>query len=125
MTIVLDTGALIAIDRGDRVLGAILKRERLAGRVPRTHGGVVGQAWRGGSRQANLARLLGTIEITPFDEELGRRAGALLARSHTADVIDAAVTLLALDGDEIFTSDPQDIAALCGAANVSVDVVTV
>jgi hypothetical protein len=58
MTLVLDAGALLAIERQDRGVIALIKAERLAGRAPMTHGGVIGQVWRGGTgRQANLARL--------------------------------------------------------------------
>lgn len=95
--------------------------------MPRTHGGVVGQVWRGaGPRQAVLARLLAGVDVVPLDEDLGRRAGILLARSGARDVIDAAVVLLAAaDLDEILTSDPQDIAALVAAAGIHVDVIPV
>ena len=43
MTIVLDAGALVAVDRGDRLLYTLIQAERLAGRTPVTHGGVIGQ----------------------------------------------------------------------------------
>ena len=125
MTLVLDTGALIAIDRGDRTFAALVKRERLGGRVPVTHGGCVGQAWRNGARQANLARLLPSVEVVALDEDLGRRAGVLLGRALSADVVDAAIVLLASDGDEIATSDPDDLRILCSAASLSVDLLHV
>ncbi len=125
MTLVLDTGVLIAVDRGDRTFAALLKRERMAGRVPVTHGGCVGQAWRNGSRHANLARLLRSLDVVALDEELGRRAGVLLGRARSSDVVDAAVVLLALDGDEIATSDPDDLHHLCVAADLSVDLLHV
>jgi hypothetical protein len=125
MTLILDAGALIAVDRGDRTVAALLKRERLAGGVPVTHGGVVGQVWRGSARQAQLARLLNATEIVSIDEDLGRRVGALLSQSRTSDVIDAAVCLLARDGDEILTSDAGDLGALCSAAYLSVDLIAV
>ncbi len=74
---------------------ALIKHELLAGRVPITHGGVVGQVWRGGSgRQANLARLLPALRVSPLDLALGRRAGMLMGKARTADVIDAALVLL-------------------------------
>jgi hypothetical protein len=120
MTVILDAGALVAADRGDRQLHALLQRERLAGRVAVTHGGVVGQVWRGGGRQANLARLLAMIRIEPLDGELGRRAGALLGLTGGRDVIDAAVVLLARDGDDIYTSDAGDLIVLAEAAQLTV-----
>ena len=55
MSLIFDAGAFVAIERGDRDLVALIKRERLANRSPLTHGGVIGQVWRGGfGRQANL-----------------------------------------------------------------------
>ena len=124
MTIILDAGAFVAVERGDRDLVAIIKRERLADRVPVTHGGVVGQVWRGGAaRQTNLARLLAGVEVEPLDDSLGRRAGVLLAAAGTSDVIDAAVVLLACDGDEIYTSDPGDLTTLANTAGLHIELV--
>jgi hypothetical protein len=123
--LVLDAGALVAVERGSRDVIALIKRERLAGRAPLTHGGVVGQVWRGGGRQASLARLLPGLDVVALGADLGRRAGALLARSRTADVIDAALALLAQDGDEILTSDADDLRAVVAASGVHADVVDV
>lgn len=112
MRLVLDAGALIAIERNDR---EVISRLRLAHRRDDdvvTHGGVVGQVWRGGSRQAQLARALRGIEVAPLDEPLGRRAGTLLATTGGRDVVDAAVAALAGDGDVILTSDPDDLLPL-------------
>jgi hypothetical protein len=124
--LILDAGAFVAVERADRDVAALLKRELLAGRVPLTHGGVIGQVWRGGTgRQASLSRLLGAVEVTPLDDRLGRRAGILLASARTADVIDAAIVLLATDGDTILTSDSNDLRPLAVAATVHVDIVPV
>ena len=91
-----------------------------------THGGVVGQVWRGGSgRQANLARLLPALDINSLDDELGRRAGILLGQARMLDVIDAAIVLLAADGDFILTSDPDDLVPLAATAGLHVDIVPV
>lgn len=126
MSLVLDAGGLIAVERGDRDVIALIKRERLANRSPVTHGGVVGQVWRGGGgRQARLARLLPAIEIEPLDDDLGRRAGILLGAARAADVIDAALLLLALDDDEVLTSDPQDLIELARAAGTHVELIPV
>lgn len=126
MTLVLDAGALIAIERSDREIMALLKREHRAGRLPVTHGGVVGQVWRsGGGHQANLARLLPSVNVQAIDEATGKKAGVLLARAGGDDVIDAAVALLAVDGDEILTSDPADLRPLAVAAGLHVDIVPV
>jgi hypothetical protein len=126
LSLVLDAGGLIAVERNDRDVIALIKRELLAGRAPLTHGGVVGQVWRGGGgRQATLARLLTGLEIEPLDEELGRQAGVLLGAAGRSDVIDAALVLVARDHDEILTSDPQDLIELARAAGVHVELIPV
>src|SRR5207248_1440170 len=77
VSLVLDAGALVALERSDRDVIALVKRELLAGRVPATHGGVVGQVWRGGTgRQANLARVLPGVERRTRREEPDRQAQA-------------------------------------------------
>lgn len=126
MTILLDAGALLAVERGDRDMIAIIKGERQAGRAPLTHGGVIAQVWRGGhGRQATLARLLPGVEVHALDDDLGRRVGLLLGATGSADVIDAGVVLLAHDGDEIFTSDPRDLLSLAHAAGTHLELVPV
>ena len=113
MSLVLDSGALIALEKNDRAMWRRLKTALLAKRVPVTHGGVVGQAWRGGGpRQALLAQALSGIDVRSLDENLGRASGSLLARNDGVDVIDAALVLLADDGDDIVTSDPEDLESL-------------
>ncbi len=124
--LVLDAGAFVTVERGDRDVVALVKRERLAGRAPVTNGGVVAQVWRGGrGRQASVARLLAGVDIAPIDDSLGRRAGMLLARTGHADAIDAAVVCLAVDGDDIITSDPGDLRILAEVAEVHVELVPV
>jgi hypothetical protein len=126
MSLVLDAGALIAYERADRLLAGLLEAELRAERVPITHGGVVGQVWRGGvGRQASLARLLLGTKIVSLDDALGRRAGLLLRKTRTRDVIDAAIVLVASDGDIIVTSDAGDLVPLVDAAGLHVDIVEV
>jgi hypothetical protein len=126
MSLVLDAGALVAVERADRHTVALIKQELVAGRAPLTHGGIVGQVWRGGAgRQATLARLLPGLDVAPLDASLGRRAGALLGQARLDDVIDAALVLLAADGDSMLTSDPSDLAPLAAAAGRHVDIVPV
>lgn len=125
MTLVLDAGAFLAIERGDREVAALIAYERRDGGVPVTHGGVIGQVWRGGPRQALVALLLAAVEVAPLDDTLGRRTGALLGRAGTDDVIDAALVLIAADGDHILTSDATDLAALAAAAGSDVELIAV
>jgi hypothetical protein len=124
VTLVLDSGALIALERNDRAMWRRLKTAHLAGSVPLSHGGIVGEVWReGGPRQALLARALAGIEVRALDERLGRLAGKLLAEAGSCNVIDAALALLADDGDDIVTSDPQDIEPLAALAGRHVELI--
>ena len=123
---ILDAGAFLALERGDRSMWRRLKTQHLARSDCLTHGGVVAQVWRGGSgRQALLASAFGSIRVVPLDARLGRRAGTLLARSRMADAIDAAVVAMAGDEDVIMTSDPLDINSLVIASTLRIDVVAV
>jgi Ser/Thr protein kinase RdoA (MazF antagonist) len=123
VTLVLDSGALIAIERNERSMWARLKAAEVARELPLTHGGVVGQVWRGGPRQARLARALQGVDVRPLDRALGRAVGELLARTSSSDVIDAAVVLLAADGDDIVTLDRRDFEALVRAAGRHVELI--
>ena len=124
MRLILDTGALIALERNERAMWQRLKLALQAREVPISHGGIVGQAWRGrGSRQALLAKALDVIDIRRLDAVLGCAAGELLARAKQDDVIDAALVLLANDGDRVITSDPDDLAPLARAADLDIEIV--
>lgn len=124
--LILDAGAFVAAERGDREVLARVKYERRLGRLPLTNGGVVAQVWRGGhGRQVPVARLLASVEVAPVDDQLGRRAGLLLARTGTADAIDASVICLAQDGDDILTSDPADLLDLARASGAHVELIPV
>lgn len=90
-----------------------LKSAQRAAAGPLTHGGVVGQAWRGrGPREALLARALAGIDVKALDRSLGEQTGELLAAAGQSDVIDAALVLLTHDGDQIATSDVEDLQSL-------------
>jgi len=110
--LILDTGALIAIERGDRRLGAML-HEAARHRVDAVTSCVcVAEAWRHPTRQARLTRALAGIIEHPLDPDAARACGMLLARARTREIADAAVTLLARDDDLVLTSDAGDIEHL-------------
>lgn len=126
MRLVLDSGALIALERNDRPMWRRFKAALARGEVPVSHGGVLGQVWRsGGARQALLAKALDGVDVRPLDRAAGSAVGNLLARTRGTDVIDAALVLLARDTDLIVTSDPDDIAPLAAAAGVHVEIIVV
>ena len=125
MSLVLDAGALIAYERGDRVVRAFLDRAFRQEDTVRTSAVVVAQVWRDGARQVGLARLLKGVDEVEVSTTAGRRVGVLLAKSATADVVDAALAELVRDGDEVLTSDPDDIAHLLTTAGITAIVTTV
>lgn len=113
--ITLDTGALIAIERGQRRMVALLDEALGAGAVIAVPVGVVARAWRGSSRQARLARFLslGAVEEVVLDSASARAAGTLCGRAGTADVIDASVVLCArARGHAVLTDDERDLGRL-------------
>lgn len=119
--ITLDAGALIALDRGDKRMIALLHQALAQGYAFRVPSGVVGQAWRNGRVQVTLARFLRSeeVEIIPLDEQLARSCGELCGATNTADVIDASVVILARGRrDVIVTSDPRDLRRLDPAARI-------
>jgi hypothetical protein len=79
--------------------------------------------WRDGKRQSTLARALDGVNVWSLDGMLARQAGELLAASGHSDVIDAALVLLAADGDEIVTSDSADIQPLALTAGRLVELI--
>lgn len=116
MAVVCDTAVLIAADRRDRRVGALARvaAERDVDLV--VPAGCVAQAWRDGARQAALARFLAGCRELPLDPPAARRAGALLARTGGADVVDASVAAAARPGDVVLTGDPGDLRPLLDAA---------
>ena len=91
MGVTYDTGALVAADRGERRQWA-RHRALLARReIPTVPSTVLAQAWRGGSRQALLSRLLAGCDIEVLDDARARAAGTLAARAGTTDIVDASM----------------------------------
>jgi hypothetical protein len=125
MTVVLDAGALIAIDRRDRTVGAMLRLLQRDSVPLMTSGAVVAQAWRDPRRQANLARLLTGVHVAALDEAAGRRVGELLGANRTTDIADAHLSLLVQNQDRILTSDDDDIRALLRTRRVGAVIVHV
>lgn len=106
--LVLDAGALIAVERADRRVVRLLE---LAGDV-HIPAAVVAQVWRNPMRQVRLVRVLAAenVTIAALDGPEAQGVGQLSAASGTADVADASVVLLARRvGGVAVTSDPDDV----------------
>jgi len=115
--LILDSGALVAVDRDDRAMMARLRASQQHGLELRSNAMVIAQVWRDPhGRQVNLARLLQAVDVRSVTQKDGRDAGVLQAAARTADPIDATVVLLAAPGDRILTSDAGDLARLAEAA---------
>lgn len=109
--VVLDAGALIAVDRADR---RILRLLELADEV-HVPAGALGQAWRNPVRQVRLVRVVRSegVRTHPLDADSACAAGQLCAATGTSDVIDASVAIVAraVDG-VVVTSDPDGLRRL-------------
>lgn len=110
--ITFDAGGLIALDRNDRrVLTLIARATRRGMRItiPAT---ALAQAIRNPARQARLSRLIrqaGT-DLIPLDGPDATAVGLLLARTGTADIVDAHVAICAQRaGQAVVTSDADDL----------------
>ena len=122
MALVLDSGAFIAFDRGNREVAALVEAARRRKDRFVTSSGCVAQSWRGGgARQALLARLLTGVEELALSPDISRSVGKLCAKVNLADVVDAHLALLARDGDLLITSDIGDLGALLKAVGTKVD----
>jgi hypothetical protein len=113
--LVFDAGALIALDRGDRAVGALVTAAAQNGTEAVTSSACIAQVWRDPARQARLAKALAGFLELPLDPLSSRRCGLLLADARTNDIADAALALLVGDGDTVLTSDPHDIEHLLEA----------
>lgn len=111
--LVLDAGALIALERGDRQARAFVFLAEQGRTVLSTSSAVIAQVWRGGARHARLARFLTSdlVNEHALDEDASRRIGALAAVTGATDVVDGHVALLALERRaKVLTSDIAEIA---------------
>ena len=66
-----------------------------------------------------MRRLLRGCEVVALDDAAAHRAGALLGKSRTRDVVDATVVALAIQrGADIQSDDAEDIRRLLASARV-------
>lgn len=110
--IAFDAGGLIALDRNDRRVLTLIARAIERGMritIPAT---ALAQAIRNPARQARLSRLIrqaGT-DLIPLDGPDATAVGLLLARTGTADIVDAHVAICAQRaGQAVVTSDADDL----------------
>lgn len=113
--VIFDAGALIALDRNDRRVVAIVERAR-GGEFPITvPASALAQAIRRPERQARLARLLRqrNTEVVPLDRVDAQYVGQMLRASGTTDVVDAHVVVCAQRAHQsVVTADRDDLRRL-------------
>jgi hypothetical protein len=115
----------VAIDRRDRVVGAMLRVAQQEQLAIRSSAGVVAQVWRDGSRQANLARVLSGVDVAALDLAAAKRIGPLLGATGTSDAVDGHIAHLVGPGDRVLTSDPHDMRRLLSHRAGHVTVISV
>ena len=113
--VTLDAGGLIALDRGDRRVVALLARALARDEVVTVPASALAQAVRRPERQVRLARLVRSpqTDVVALDRVDATNVGRLLAASGTADIADAHVVVCARrSGQWVVTSDPADLRRL-------------
>jgi predicted nucleic acid-binding protein len=116
--LILDSGAVIALARGDQRALAFLARAlelNVQVEIPVV---VVAETVRGGPRDAPVNRILKAVGSVPAARELhGRVAGELLGRARSAATVDALVVAQAVEagGAHVLTGDRKDLARLAAS----------
>lgn len=112
----LDTGALIALERGDEVVDVLIQRVgEMSDAIIHIPAGVAAQAFRDGRRQVRLTRLLKhpQTRVVALDARTAFVVGLLLGRRDCADMVDASVVVCARTHRQgVVTSDPDDLRRL-------------
>jgi predicted nucleic acid-binding protein len=120
----LDSGALIAAEKGDRRFWALWKEALARGATVTVPAAVVAQVWRGNN--AVIARVLEGCDVETLTEERAKQVGRLLAAARSSDVIDASVVIgAAARRDAVVTSDAPDIDRLARSLRHKLTVVRV
>ena len=118
-----DTGALVAAERNDRRMWALHAGFLAEEVVPVVPAPVLAEAWRGGARQASLARLLAMCEIEPMTEKQARDVGVLAGKAGHDDVVDVTVVEGAIRRREsVVTSNEVHIRTIARASRANVPI---
>jgi len=117
--LILDSGAVIALARGDQRARGFIERAIETGCEVLVPSVAVAETVRGrGPRDAPVNRILAAIDsVLVADEAAARTAGDLLGATGTDETIDALVVAGAIlaGGGRILTSDPANIKKLARA----------
>ena len=118
-----DTGALVAADRNDRRMWALhagFLAEEVSPTVPAP---VLAATWRGGSRQASLARFLALCSLEPMSEQQAKSVGVLAGKADHDDIVDVTVVEGAIRRhDAIVTSTHPHIRKITDAVRAKITI---
>lgn len=118
-----DTGALVAAEQNDRRMWALHAAFLAEEVVPLVPAPVLAQAWRGGSRQASLSRLLAMCDVEPLTEDQARRVGVLAGNARHDDMGRCDPRRrCASRRDAVVTSDAPHIRRIARAAGAKLRV---
>ena len=110
--VTLDAGGLIALDRDDRRVLALLARNSELGMRVTIPATALAQAMRNPARQARLSRLIRqpNTDLAALDGPDATATGLVLAASRTSDITDAHVVMCARRAVQlVVTSDADDL----------------
>ena len=116
--LILDSGAVIALARGDHKVRTFLARAITARALVEIPVVVIAETVRGGPRDAPIQRLLKTVGSVPEAREAhGRTAGRLLGAARSSSTVDALVVAHAVEagGAHILTGDRDDLERLAAS----------
>lgn len=122
--LILDSGEVIALSRGDQRARATLAAARELGVEISIPSVVVAETVRGAAKDAPVNRVIKAVgEVTTADESTGRVAGQLLGAARSAATIDALVVASAIDlgGGVVLTGDPDDLGRLAAGHRVVIE----
>ena len=110
----LDSGALIAAEKDQRV-EAVIRRWLREGARLLIAAPSIAEAIRGGTKDAAVNRLIKAVNnVASSSEAISRDAGARLGLKNSSETIDALIvaTAEAYRATDILTSDPADVRHL-------------
>jgi predicted nucleic acid-binding protein len=110
--VMFDTGALIALERGDQQLRKVHRLATENGYQLVAITPVIAEWWRRGKREKERAGILRTLAVEPPDVHVARLAGEAIGLVQST-VVDALVMAAAsIRSDTVYTSDLGDLEQL-------------
>jgi predicted nucleic acid-binding protein len=111
LALTFDTGALIALERGDKRMRVVLETAALDDVTITVPAVVVAEWWRGPGRRREA--ILASVDVEATSEHVARIAGEAVAALPGTTVVDAIVMASAAQrGDIVYTSDLEAMERL-------------